>query len=241
MKVEINVAKIEKRKEIKEASLVLKRLEEKGLKEPAIASGWIRGWLTGIAPSDIDIAYVGDVHFEEAQKYLQEILDSLNIDKTPWDIKGIWNAQLEYPEITTTERNYLLFYVDSIDSVYLASDGKLHDTTGYGFEDAKHKVLRMNDFTKMDFVYRDSKLVYLCLEGCRRVAKFGWTPTEQSIKLIKDGLSLWSKLSESTKKYFIEHKIIAKYQKEEFLKYQAVYNTFGWGFIFDEALKFLSE
>jgi tRNA nucleotidyltransferase/poly(A) polymerase len=45
-----------------------------------------------------------------------------------------------------TVDNFLLYYLNSIDSVYLTGDGKLHDPTGFGFEDAQTKTLRINDY-----------------------------------------------------------------------------------------------
>lgn len=232
------IISIEKNPQIKTAARVLKLLELKGLKQPAIASGYIRGFLTDTIPTDIDIAYVGDVHFEEAQKYLLEIITQLKLDPTPWDLKGIWNAQIECPEINTTEKNYLIFYVDSIDSVYLASDGKLHDPTGFGFDDAKTKTLRMTDFKSNGFNYSKSKIVYLCLEGCRRIANFGWKPTPKSVELIKSGIELWPQLSQQSKNYFY-NRISKKYPPDQFSDAQKIYKEYGWDFIFPETIKFL--
>ncbi len=231
--LQILINEIESCEEIKNASLVLKKLEERGLKDTGIASGWIRSFLTGSPRTDIDIAYVGDVHFELAQGYLEEILSQLGLDKELWDIKGIWNAQIEYPQITSTEMNYLLFYVNSIDCVCLKSDGKLHDVTGNGFSDSQKKILRMNDFTKYDFPFTDSNIVYFCMEGCRRIAKFGWKPTKKSVKLIKTGLDNWKELSGDEKDYFITNKIKKKFSIDEREYAQKVYNEYGWGFLFD--------
>jgi hypothetical protein len=223
--------KIELLNEIKTAAKVLKKLEKKGLIQPAIASGWTRGFLTNTKPSDIDVAYVGNVHYLKAQKYLNQALEELGIDKTPWDIKGIWNAQMEFPEVDSTEQNYLLFYVNSIDSIYLASDGKLHDPTGHGFDDAKKLVLRMNDFEKNDFNYPDNKIVYLCLEGCRRIAKFNWKPTKRSKELILSGLPYWEKLSKKERDYFYT-RTRKKYSSSEQNKAKIIYQKFGWDFVF---------
>lgn len=221
-----HIKNIESNPEIIMATSVLKLLEERGLKDVGIASGWIRSFLTDSPRSDIDIAYVGDIHFEKAQVILDEILTELNLDKSLWDIKGIWNAQLENPQVTTTDMNYLLFYVSSIDSVGLKSDGKLHDITGHGFIDAKNKVLRMNDFTKFNFPYTDGKIVYLCTEGCRRIAKFGWKPTKRSIELIRLGQKKWEKLADTNREYFIR-RIKKKYTTEEHIEAKKVYSKYG--------------
>lgn len=230
-----NPQEIEIQEPIRTATEVLKRLEVIGLKEPAIAGGWIRGWLTGMTPTDIDVAYVGDIDFNKAQMYLVAILDQLGLDKSPWDIKGIWNAQMENSLITSTEMNYHLFYVDSIDSVCLKSDGKLHDITGHGFSDAQEKILRMNDFTKYNFPYSDSKIIWLCLEGIRRIAKFGWIPTERSGELIQIGLPKWKHLSSKSKEYFMR-RMNEKYTPPEMQMVRDIYSNYGWDFILDLAL-----
>jgi hypothetical protein len=229
------IHEIESKSEIIAAANVLKELEKRGLAQPAIASGWIRGFLTGTKPSDIDIAYVGDVHYDAAQKYLKEIISELHLEHMDWDVTGIWNAQMKNPSVTTTERNYLLFYVCSIDSVYLASDGKLHDATGFGFEDASNKILRMNDFTAMNFQFPNDEIVYFCLEGCRRIVQFKWTPTEHSVELIKSGTEKWLLLSDTEKQYFYK-RLMKKYTEEEMLNAQKIYERYGWGFVFDLAL-----
>ncbi len=232
------IKNIESKKEIVLAAKVLKELELKNLKQPYIASGFIRGFLTKTLPSDIDIAYVGKVHFKDAQSLLSQVLNELKIKTNNWDVKGIWNAQIDNPQVNSTEKNYLLFYVDSIDSVYLASDGKLHDPTGFGFKDSLNKTLRMNNFLKNGFNYKVKEIVYFCLEGCRRIAKFGWKPTTRSIDLIKYGLPLWQKLRDEEKEYFYKKKILSKYKSEEFSKAKEIYDKYGWGFIFDKAKKY---
>lgn len=234
------VEEIEQNPQIKIAAHVLKLLEKKGLEQPAIASGYIRGFLTNTTPTDIDIAYVGKVHYQDAQKYLFEIITQLKLDPGPWDLKGIWNAQIECPEIDTTEKNYLTFYVDSIDSVYLASDAKLHDPTGHGFKDAESKTLRMTDFKSNGFKYSKSKIVYLCLEGCRRIANFNWKPTPKSISLIKSGIELWPQLSQQSKNYFY-NRTSKKYSLDQFSNAQKIYKKYGWDFIFSETKVYLEK
>lgn len=228
----MKVAEIEALPIVQEAAAVLRMLEGRGLVEPAIASGWTRAMLTDSTTSDIDVAYVGDVHYEQAQEYLRAVLAEMNVDASMWDIKGIWNAQMSYG-VRSNVDNYLLYYVDSIDSIYLASDGKLHDPTGFGFQDAEAKVLRLNEYDRMDgrvpTPYAD---VNVCLEGCRRVAQLGWSATAESQQRMREGVAQWGRLSDEEKAYFIRKKA-SKFVPEKRSEAQAIYSQFGWGFIFD--------
>jgi hypothetical protein len=227
----MRVAEIEALPVVQEATAVLVGLEERGLVEPAIASGWTRAMLTDTTSGDIDVAYVGDVHFEQAQQHLQDVLTELGVDAEPWDIEGIWNAQMSY-DVERTVDNYLLYYVDSSDTVYLASDGKLHDPTGYGFSDAEARILRINKYDRKDgrkpSPYEE---VNVCLEGCRRVAQLGWEATPESWQRITEGIIEWGKLSDEEKAYFTR-KLASKYQPEKRSAAQITYSQFGWGFIF---------
>lgn len=228
----MKVAEIEALPEVKRAATVLRELELYGLIEPAIASGWIRAKLTDSYSPDIDVAYVGCVHYQEAQEHLREVLSKLGCDPEPWDIKGIWNAQMAYG-IDNAAEHYLLYYVDSIDTVYLASDGKLHDPTGFGFKDAETKTLRINDYDRRNGAPKTPKEeVNICVEGCRRIAQLSWTPTEDSAQRIKDGVTMWNALSANDKLYFVQ-KLAKKYKANERPKAKSIYEQFGWGFIFD--------
>lgn len=213
--------------EVIAAAQVLARLEQLGLQEPAIASGWTRGWLMDYNRSDIDIAYVGDMPYQHAQQLFPQVITELGLEHMDWDAEGIWNAQQEDPVITSTARNYILYYVCSIDCVYLASDGQLHDLTGYGFTDAEQGILRMNDFTNMNFDYKPSKLVYLAMEGCRRMLKFGWRPTDESIDLIRLGASYWEMLQDHERQYFYR-KLLKKYQPDELTALMPQFAQLGW-------------
>lgn len=226
------VAEIEALPVVKEAAAVLRGLEGRGLVEPAIASGWTRAFLTDTTSSDIDVAYVGDIHYEQAQQHLREVLAELGVNTEPWDIKGIWNAQMSYG-VEHTVDNYLLYYVDSIDTVYLASDGKLYDPTGYGFADAKAGILRINEYDRENGRIPTSyEEVNVCLEGCRRVAQLGWQATPESRQRINEGVAEWGKLSDEEKAYFTR-KLTSKYKPEKREQAQVIYRQFGWGFIFD--------
>ncbi|HSX30833.1 MAG TPA: hypothetical protein VLE99_02860 [Candidatus Saccharimonadales bacterium] len=231
----MNVADIEALPVVRQASQVLHRLQEYGLGEPAIAGGWTRGFLTDITPSDIDVAYVGPVLPEAAQAYLCQTLDELSVDTAPWDIKGIWNASLAYG-VTHTVQNYLLYYINSIDSVYLRADGRLHDPTGHGFTDAATKTLRLNTYDSTDGRTPTAKEeVYICLEGCRRIARFGWTPTPESRDRICTGTARWHELTPTDQLYYLRKKILGKYALGERAEAQGIYGTYGWSFVFDQA------
>jgi hypothetical protein len=224
-------AEIESLPEVIQAVEVLKHLEEGGLNEVAIASGWTRGFLTNTTPTDIDIAYVGSVHFSEAQVLLKSILAKLAINPDAWDIAGIWNAQLAKPYITSIRDHFLRDYVCSIDSVYLASDGKLHDATGFGFHDAANKVLRINPLI-VNPPYTPRELVYIYLESCRRITRFGWSPTEDGAQTIRQGTALWQQLSPDDRAYFLT-RITKKYTPNEYDYSRSIYDQYGWGFVFD--------
>lgn len=235
MRNESYVRQIENQPEVKQATVVLKRLEDQGLEIPSIASGWIRGWLTNIQPSDVDVQYAGKIPREEASKILLRTLTNLGMDPSNWDIEGIWNTEIWRGLIPRDY--YLAFFVNSIDSVYLASDGKLHDSTGFGFEDAKNKILRMNDFIKRNYNHTDLDIVYVCLRGCERMAKHGWRPTQRSVTLLSSGVERWEKLDSDQQKYLLQHYILDKHKPENFNNAKRIYEKYGWGFVFDAAQK----
>lgn len=239
MDIQKVITKIQNEPEVILVSQILKELEALGVEQACVASGWIRGWLTDSPRSDIDIAYIGKVHFSEAQSHLQKLVEKYNAEHLDWDLKGIWNAQIESPQIKSTQHNYLVNYVCSIDSVYLASDGMLHDPTGYGVEDALNGVLRMNDYEEIDYKYKDRTIVYLALEGCRRIAKFNWKPTERTIELIKNASDKWLNLNKKEKEYFYK-RISKKFPSSQWERVRPAYDEFGWGFIFDQAKEFNS-
>lgn len=228
----MRVSEIEALPVVQEAASVLSVLEQYGLVEPAIASGWTRAMLTDTTTSDIDVAYVGEVHYEDTQGILRVVLDELGIDPEPWDIEGIWNAQMSYG-VEHTVDNYLLYYVDSIDTVYLASDGKLHDPTGYGFSDAEARVLRINEYDREEGrVPTPSEEVNVCLEGCRRIAALGWQPTDASRTRIVEGVKKWDELEDDEKAYFVR-KLTSKFKQPQRLAAKENYDKYDRGFIFE--------
>ena len=76
----MKVNAIEQPPEVQQAARVLSRLEHFGIKEPGIAAGWTRSLLTSEPTNDIDVPYVGTVHYEEAQNILATALDEINPD-----------------------------------------------------------------------------------------------------------------------------------------------------------------
>lgn len=228
----MTIKEIEQLPEVKEAARVLKALERYGIKEPAIAAGWTRTLIAGGSTSDIDVSYVGEIHFNQAQTILENVLDDLEVaNRSMWDVKGIWNAEIAYG-VKHTVDNYLLYYLNSIDSVYLAADGKLHDPTGFGFKDAKTKTLRINEYDLKGRTPTASEEVNVCLENCRRIAKFSWSPTSRSVDRITAGVAAWNELAGDEKRYFLD-KLRLKYPQKQRRLAKASYIKYGWGFVFD--------
>jgi hypothetical protein len=228
---------------LKEAAHILFLLEQKGLKEVSIASGWTRKMLCKLdTVTDIDIAYVGTVHYEDAQKLLNEILEELKPEnKKDWDVRGIWNAEMAMPHITTISDHYLRDYVCSIDSVYLASDGLLHDASGFGIADSRNGILRLHDYNKKRFKNTDRTIAYTCLEGIRRIALFGWKPTVRSAELIADGAKVWPGLTLEKKEDLYKKRLLKKFKVEDLVAFKPIYAKYGWGFLIDEALDFAGK
>jgi hypothetical protein len=228
----MQINEIEDLPDVQASARVLSELESRGIKEAAIAAGWTRTLIAGGNTSDIDVSYVGDVHYGDAQVILAHVLDEVNPpNREMWDVKGIWNAEIAYG-VSHTVDNFLLYYLNSIDSVYLASDGKLHDPTGYGFQDAKTQTLRINDYDLDERTTTASEEVNVCLENCRRLAKFGWTPTSRTIERVTGSVPRWLELADDEKSYFV-NKLKTKYSDQERLGAKAIYGVYGWGFIFD--------
>lgn len=229
----MNISAIESAYEVQQTARVLLRLVDYGLKEPAVAAGYTRSLMTGTHTADIDVSYVGDVPYQKAQNILRTVLDEIHPDNYDmWDIEGIWNTQAAYGVEHTVE-NFLLYYLNSVDSIYLAADGHLHDPTGYGFHDATYRILRINEYDRMDVrIPTATEEVNVCLENCRRIAKFGWRPTPHSIERIKNSIHMWEQLDVQQKDYFT-HKLSKKYQPSERKAARAIYHQYGWGFVFD--------
>jgi hypothetical protein len=77
-----------------------------------------------------------------------------------------------------------------------------------------------------------SEEVNVCLENCRRLAKFGWTPTERTVERITNSTPRWHELTNDEKNYFIA-KLRTKYSDNERFGAKAIYDLYGWGFVFD--------
>jgi hypothetical protein len=91
----MKIVEIEKLPQVVEAAVVLRKLEERGIQEPAIAAGWTRALLTDETTSDIDVSYVGSVHYKDAQVILQQVLDELKpANRETWDVKGFGTPRL---------------------------------------------------------------------------------------------------------------------------------------------------
>lgn len=220
---------IESHPDIKSVVTVLRALETKGLENPTVASGFIRGFLVDTPPTDIDIKYTGTIKRAEAPQILRQTLTELLVDPSNYDIEGIWNFE-EQLGITDTDAYLMFTYVTSIDSVYLAVDGGLHDPTGFGFEDAQTRRLRMNDFTKKQFKpYTDEEICYLCLRGCERIARNGWLPDEHSIELITGHTAKWDNLPPDRQTFLAHDYIYSKFTTSQLSQARIIYQSFGWG------------
>lgn len=228
----MNIAAIEAQEDVRQAAEVLAYLETHDVREPTIAAGWTRTLIAGGTTADIDISYVGQVHYRDAQQILREALDIVHpANQAMWDIEGIWNAELAYGVHHTVD-NFLLYYLNSIDLVYLASDGRLHDPTGFGFRDAASHTLHMNMYDIADGrTPTASEHVNACLENCRRIAKFDWQPTAESAARVAAGVQYWPQLSVTEVAYFTR-KLATKYSPAERPQARSIYAEFGWDFIF---------
>ncbi len=228
------IQKIEQLEIIKKVAFVLKELENNGISQACVASGFTRSFLAKTPQSDIDIAYYSDVDYKKAREIFTKIIKNHNLTNLDWDFT-IYNVKQMNQLYNSVEDMYLALFVNSIDTVYLNSRGHLIDPTGYGFNDSINRILRMNNYLTNGYDYTDSSIVYVCIEGCRRIYKFNWKPTEESIKLIKYGAKYWDKLSNSDKSYFLNKRIKSKFNTSEYEKASKIYQEFGWGFLFDLA------
>ena len=83
--------------------------------------------------------------------------------------------------------------------------------TGFGFQDATTRTLRMNMYDIADGrTPTASEHVNVCLEHCRRMAKFDWQPTAESAARIAAGVQYWPQLPVTEVAYFTR-KLAIKY------------------------------
>lgn len=209
---------------------VLARLAAQGLRGPAVASGFTRGILLSAAPTDIDIHYVGDVPTATAERWLAAARTELGLAGGEWDI---WNFQEHDPLITTTAYGYHAHFVSTIDCVYLAADGALHDLTGRGAADAQAHVLHFSHLDVTDYPYTAGQLCYLYLEGCRRVFQYGLTPTAASAAALRANAGLWARCPAPDQAY-LHRRLRKKLHPAQRDAARAIYASFGWDAIFDE-------
>lgn len=213
---------------VRQATEVLGRLEDTGLTEPVINSSFVRGVLVDLPTHDVDVAYVGSVDFTRARVSLTNVLANLGLEATAWDM-CIWNAQLAHG-VTSSEQYCLEHGITSVDSVYLASDGRLHDPTGHGFEDAKEGVLRFNEQVYA-VQLSPAELVRACLEGCRRIIQYNWSPTPETRSKISEGVAFWDGLDQKSRDY-LQRRFQAKYRDVDRERVKQVHEALGWGGLF---------
>jgi hypothetical protein len=209
---------------------VLARLAARGLREPAVASGFTRCIVLGAPPTDIDIHYVGEVPTATAEGWLAEARVDLGLADGEWDI---WNFQEHDPLITTTAYGYHVHFVSTIDCIYLAADGALHDLTGRGVADARARRMHFSHLDVTDYPYTAGQLCYLYLEGCRRIAQYGLTSTAASAAALRENADLWARCPAPDQDY-LRRRLRYKLTPDQRDAARTVYASFGWDAIFDE-------
>lgn len=108
----MRIRQIEERLEVRASARVPLELEARGINEASIAGGWTRVLITDGTTKDIDVSYVGDVHYEDAQKIIAQVLEEVNPpNRDMWDIKGIWNAEIAHGVKSVTDQ-FLLHYLN---------------------------------------------------------------------------------------------------------------------------------
>ncbi len=209
---------------------ILARLRQRGLSDPAVASGFTRGILLDAPPTDVDIHYVGAVPTAMAEIWLAEELRAAGIADGEWDI---WNFQEHDPRITTTAYGYQVHFVSTIDCVCLGADGMLRDVTGRGAADAQARRLHFCHLAVTDYPYTEGQLCYMYLEGCRRVFLYGLTATAESAAALRAHADLWARCPEPDRAYLRE-RLRTKLTPVQREAARPCYAAFGWDGIFDE-------
>jgi hypothetical protein len=217
------------RPQVRAVTGVLRALQDRGLRDPAVASGFTRTLLLGVPQTDIDIHYVGDVPTATAERWLEAILAERELSGA-WDI---WNFQEHDPQITTTTYGYLVHFVSTIDCIYLASDGRLFDLTGRGASDARSRTLSLTHLTVQGYTWSAGQLCYLYLEGCRRIFLYGLTPTAASAEALHRDAGLWHACANEDRQY-LRRRLREKLTAEQRAVARPLYASFGWDAVFDD-------
>jgi hypothetical protein len=215
---------------LQRAARILARLRERGLIDPAVASGFTRGVLLDAPPTDVDIHYVGDVPTATAEMWLVEELRAAEIQDGEWDI---WNFQEHDPLITQIAYGYLVHFASTIDCIHLGADGALHDVTGRGVADARARRMHLGHLAVTDYPYKVGQLCYMYLEGCRRVFQYGLTATDESAASLRANADLWGRCPEPDRIYLCE-RLREKVPAAQRAAARPCYAAFGWDSIFDE-------
>ncbi len=209
-------------------AVVLTRLAARGLGDPAVASGFVRCHLLGVPPTDIDIHYVGVVPTATAEGWLRDAIAETGGADGEWDI---WNFTEHDPRITTTAYGYRAHFVSTIDCVYLAVDGMLHDLTGRGVADADQRTLEFTHLAVADYPYTPGQLCYLYLEGCRRMFLYGLSPTPASAQALHASAGLWRQAAPADRRYLrdrVRHKLTPAQCRAAL----PLYARYGWDAVF---------
>jgi hypothetical protein len=213
---------------VRRVAAILARLRERGLREPAVASGFIRTHLLGVPPTDVDVHYVGDVPTAVAEGWLAEVLAEAQLSERDWDI---WNFTEHDPRITSTEFGYRAHFVSTIDCVYLGADRALHDLTGRGVADARTRTLELCHLDVTEYAFSVGQLCYSYLEGCRRMFLYGLRPTSRSAEALRANAPLWQQCPAVDRAYLVR-RLHNKLTAAQRVAAQPLYASFGWGEIF---------
>jgi hypothetical protein len=208
---------------------VLAALQRRGLRDPAVASGFIRAQILGMPPTDVDIHYVGDVSTATAEAWLHDLLAVDGIPHDDWDI---WNFTEHDPHILSTDYGYLVHFVSTIDCIALGPDGTLRDVTGRGAADARGKILHFSHLEVQDYPYKAEQLCYIYTEGLRRVFLYDLAPDQPSAVALRASSPLWHACAASDRRYLrdrLRQKLSAA-QREAALP---LYAEWGWATLFE--------
>ena len=213
---------------MQQVAAILAGLRDRGLQEPAVASGFIRSHVMGVPPTDVDIHYVGTVPTKTAEQWLAELLTAGNITNRSWDI---WNFTEHDPRITTTEFGYRAHFVSTIDCIYLAPDGALHDLTNRGVVDARTHTLEFCHLGVTNYRFEIGQLCYIYLEGCRRMFLHDLHPTPTSALALRNSASLWQRCP-AVDRAALHKRLHEKLDAAQRAAAQPIYASYGWDAIF---------
>lgn len=140
--------------EREKALSILKKLNDNG-HQAFIVGGAVRDSLLGKNPKDYDISVnspVGDIlnlfpsgkFIDPSQAFPVVLVDGVEIASFRKDVVGKSRRDLTSFEVSVSIFDDAIRRDISINSLYMGVDGKILDPTGFGFEDIRNKVIRLN-------------------------------------------------------------------------------------------------